>query len=34
MTDAEHSSSPDKLVVVINKNEVIWAEMRLPAVNK
>ena len=34
LTDAEHSGSTDKLVVVINKNEVMWAEMRLPSVRK
>ena len=34
MTDAVHSDSSDRLVVVINKNEVIWAEMRLPPVSR
>ena len=33
LTDAKHSGSPDKLVVIVNRNEVIWAEMKLPSVN-
>ncbi|UCD32310.1 MAG: hypothetical protein JSW04_12795 [Desulfobacterales bacterium] len=32
LTDAQHSDSTDKFVVVINKNEVMWAAMRLPSV--
>ncbi len=34
LIDTEHDGSPDKSVMIINKEEVAWTEMKTPVVKK